>query len=83
LVTGSTLVVLAQHRVQILDAGQLIPQLGRADPAGSAVFDMLALGAEVEVLQPPELRAQVRQVAIRLADLHRDDDGGPDQPGQR
>ena len=54
-----------------------------ADPAGSAVFDMLALGAEVEVLQPPELRAQVLQIAIRLADLHRDDDGGPDQPGQR
>jgi hypothetical protein len=51
-----------------------------ADPAGSAVFDMLALGAEVEVLQPPELRAQVRQIAVRLADLHRDDDGGRISP---
>jgi len=55
----------------------------RADPAGPAVLDMLALGAEVEVLQSAELRAQVLQIAARLAELHRDHDGGPDQAGQR
>jgi hypothetical protein len=31
---------------------------------------MLALGAEVEVLHPPELRAGVRDAATRIAALH-------------
>jgi predicted DNA-binding transcriptional regulator YafY len=35
-----------------------------------AVLDMLALGAEIEVLHPPELRAGVRDAATRIAALH-------------
>ena len=31
---------------------------------------MLALGAEAEVIHPPELRALVGQLARRIADLH-------------
>jgi hypothetical protein len=31
---------------------------------------MLALGAEVEVVQPPELRARIADTARRIADLH-------------
>jgi predicted DNA-binding transcriptional regulator YafY len=42
----------------------------RIDPAGSAVLDMLALGAEVEVLHPPELRGQVGETARKLAGLY-------------
>ncbi len=38
----------------------------------SAVLEMLALGAEVEVVHPPELRRQVREAAGRLAELHTD-----------
>lgn len=45
----------------------------RTAPDGSAVLDMLALGAEVEVLHPAELRAQVRETARKLAALHSDD----------
>ena len=52
----------------------------RTEPAGSAVLDMLALGAEVEVLHPAELRAQVREAARKLAELH-SDDGGTTVPG--
>ena len=44
----------------------------RADPAGAAVLDMLALGAEVEVVHPRDLRAQVRETARRITDLHAD-----------
>ena len=36
----------------------------------AAMLDMLALGAEVEVLHPPELRAAVRDAATRIAALH-------------
>jgi predicted DNA-binding transcriptional regulator YafY len=36
----------------------------------AAALDMLALGAEVEVIHPPELRAQVGQLARRIAELH-------------
>jgi predicted DNA-binding transcriptional regulator YafY len=35
-----------------------------------AVLDMLALGAEVEVIAPPELRAELAQVARQIADRH-------------
>jgi predicted DNA-binding transcriptional regulator YafY len=42
----------------------------RIDSIGSAVLDMLALGAEVEVLDPAELRAQVGETARKLAELH-------------
>ena len=37
---------------------------------GIAVLDMLALGTEVEVLHPPELRAAVREAAARIAARH-------------
>ena len=36
----------------------------------AAALDMLALGPAVEVIHPPELRAQVGQLARRVADLH-------------
>jgi hypothetical protein len=42
----------------------------RIDLPGVAVLDMLALGAEVEVLHPPELRAALREAATRIAALH-------------
>jgi predicted DNA-binding transcriptional regulator YafY len=47
----------------------------RIDSAGAAVLDMLALGAEVEVMYPPHLRAQVLQTARRIAELYSGDDG--------
>jgi len=34
------------------------------------VADMLALGAEVELIDPPELRARVHEAALRIASLH-------------
>ena len=37
-----------------------------------AVLDLLALGPEVEVLQPPELRSELRRTARRIAALHAD-----------
>jgi predicted DNA-binding transcriptional regulator YafY len=42
----------------------------RIDSPDVAVLDMLALGAEVEVLYPPELRAGVREAATRIAAMH-------------
>ena len=42
----------------------------RIDSPAVAVLDMLALGTEVEVLQPPELRAAVREAATRIAARH-------------
>lgn len=42
----------------------------RVDSPDAAVLDMLALGGEVEVLHPPELRAGVRDAATRIAALH-------------
>lgn len=45
----------------------------RIDSVASAVLDMLALGAEVEVLHPAELRAQVGETARKLAELHAGD----------
>jgi predicted DNA-binding transcriptional regulator YafY len=44
----------------------------RIDSPGIAVLDMLALGADVEVLDPPELRVGVRDAATRIAALHAD-----------
>jgi predicted DNA-binding transcriptional regulator YafY len=40
------------------------------DSAELAVLDILALGAEAEVIHPPELRAGVRDAAARIAALH-------------
>jgi len=42
----------------------------RIDSVESALHDMLALGAEVEVLRPPELRALVGETAKQIAELH-------------
>jgi predicted DNA-binding transcriptional regulator YafY len=44
----------------------------RIDSISSAVLDMLALGAEVEVVHPVELRTQVGETARKLAELHAD-----------
>ncbi len=40
------------------------------DSVASAVHDLLALGAEVVVLRPPELRMLVADTAERIADLY-------------
>jgi predicted DNA-binding transcriptional regulator YafY len=42
----------------------------RIDSPDVAVLDMLALGGEVEVLYPPELRAAIQEAATRIAALH-------------
>ena len=47
----------------------------RIDSVDAAALDMLALGAEVEVIHPPELRARVRRTARQIAGLHADPDG--------
>jgi predicted DNA-binding transcriptional regulator YafY len=47
----------------------------RIDSVDAAALDMLALGAEVEVIHPPELRAQVRETARQIAGLHAVPDG--------
>ena len=49
----------------------------RVDSADVAVLDMLALGTEVEVLHPPELRTGVREAAARIAALHSGPEGSP------
>ena len=43
----------------------------RIDSIEAAVLDLLALGPEVEVLHPPQLRAQLARAAGQIADLHR------------
>ena len=47
----------------------------RVDSADVAVLDMLALGTEVEVLLPPELRTAVREAAARIAARHTGPEG--------
>ncbi len=47
----------------------------RIGSVNAAALDMLALGAEVEVIHPPELRAQVRRTARQIAGLHAAADG--------
>jgi predicted DNA-binding transcriptional regulator YafY len=47
----------------------------RIDSPDTAVLDLLALGAEVEVVHPPELRAQMALVAARVAALHAESTG--------
>ena len=44
----------------------------RIESPEAAVLDLLALGAEVEVVRPPELRAELARVARRITDLHSD-----------
>ena len=48
----------------------------RVDSADIAVLDMLALGTEVEVLHPAELRTGVREAAARIAARHAGPAGG-------
>jgi predicted DNA-binding transcriptional regulator YafY len=43
----------------------------RIDSIEAAVLDLLALGPEVEVLHPPQLRAQLARAAGQIAELHR------------
>jgi predicted DNA-binding transcriptional regulator YafY len=43
----------------------------RIDSPDAMVLDILALGAEAEIVHPPELRAQIVSTAMRVADLHR------------
>jgi predicted DNA-binding transcriptional regulator YafY len=47
----------------------------RIDSVDAAALDVLALGAEAEVIHPPELRAQVRRTARQIAGLHAAPDG--------
>ncbi len=42
----------------------------RIEPADATVLDLLALGPEVEVVQPAELRSRVAETARRIADRH-------------
>ncbi len=42
----------------------------RFETTEGAVLDLLALGPEVEVLQPGELRSELRRAARRIAALH-------------
>jgi predicted DNA-binding transcriptional regulator YafY len=42
----------------------------RVESADLAVLDILALGAEAEVIHPAELRAAVREAATRIAARH-------------
>jgi predicted DNA-binding transcriptional regulator YafY len=42
----------------------------RFETTAGAVLDLLALGPEVEVLQPAELRSELRRTARRIATLH-------------
>jgi predicted DNA-binding transcriptional regulator YafY len=74
---GRRLAVLVGLRVWVRKRSTSVP--GREDWYGcsleidsieSAVHDLLALGAEVEVVRPPELRLLVAQTALRVARLH-------------
>jgi predicted DNA-binding transcriptional regulator YafY len=53
----------------------------RIDSLDAAVPDLLALGAEVEVMHPPELRAQMAQVAGRIAARHAEHTGASRETG--
>jgi predicted DNA-binding transcriptional regulator YafY len=44
----------------------------RIGTADAAVLELLALGPEVEVLQPPELRLGMRRAALGISGLHTD-----------
>jgi predicted DNA-binding transcriptional regulator YafY len=49
----------------------------RIESPDATVLDILALGAEAELVDPPELRARLAAIAQRIADLHH---GGPGVP---
>ncbi len=82
---GRSLAALSGRPASIRIRRNCTPAPGREDwveasvrigSVSSAVLDMLALGAEVEVLHPAELRAHVGEAARKLADLHRDESAG-------
>lgn len=52
------------------------------DSIDAAVLDLLALGPEVEVVHPPSLRAQLRETALRIADLQAGPGAGAPPPAQ-
>ena len=58
-------------------AGPWIDAWVRIESPEAAVLDLLALGAEVEVVRPPALRAELARVARRIADLHSDGTAAP------
>ncbi len=51
----------------------------RIESLEATVLDLLALGGEAELIAPADLRAQVRQAALRIAARHAPD---PTYPGQ-
>ncbi|HEY2521606.1 MAG TPA: WYL domain-containing protein [Streptosporangiaceae bacterium] len=55
----------------------------RTGPLDTAVLDLLALGPEVEVLRPPELRHELAGAARRIAALHAAPEPGPGAGSQR
>jgi predicted DNA-binding transcriptional regulator YafY len=42
----------------------------RVDSPEATILDLLALGPEAEVIDPPDLRARLAQTARQIADLH-------------
>jgi predicted DNA-binding transcriptional regulator YafY len=42
----------------------------RVDSAEATILDILALGPDAEVIDPPDLRAQLARTARQIADLH-------------
>jgi hypothetical protein len=48
-----------------------------------AYTQLMALGAECEVLEPPSLRARFRETGRRMAALHDDAGAGPPGKDQR
>jgi len=59
-----------RHAAPVPGQSDWIEAWVRVDSPDTAVLDLLALGAEVEVVRPPELRAQMAQVARRIAARH-------------
>jgi predicted DNA-binding transcriptional regulator YafY len=63
------------------DRGDWVEAWVRIESADATVLDLLALGAEAEVVQPAELRARVAETARRIADLNDEPPGHEDLPG--
>jgi predicted DNA-binding transcriptional regulator YafY len=59
-----------RHAAPVRGQSDWIEAWVRIDSPGTAVLDLLALGAEVEVVRPPELRAELAQVARLIAARH-------------
>jgi biotin operon repressor len=59
-----------RHTTPVPGQGDWAEAWLRIDSPDTAVLDLLALGAEVEVVRPPELRAQMAEVARQIAARH-------------